>query len=44
MMGSMTVMINGKPAARNGDQAQSCGEPPNMAAKVVAVGMVMIGG
>ena len=45
MKGSSTVMINGKPAARNGDQAQTCADPaPNMAAKVVAAGTVMIGG
>ncbi len=43
--GSTTVMINGKPAARNGDQAQTCADPaPNMNAKVVAVGTVQIGG
>ncbi len=45
MLGSTTVMINGKPAARNGDQAQTCADPvPNMAAQVIAVGTVMIGG
>jgi uncharacterized Zn-binding protein involved in type VI secretion len=45
MMGSSTVMFNGKPAARNGDQAQTCADPvPNMNAKVVAVGTVLIGG
>lgn len=45
MGGSGTVMINGKPAARNMDQAQTCGDPaPNMAAQVIAVGTVMIGG
>lgn len=45
MGGSSTVMINGKPAARNMDQAQTCGDPvPNMAAQVIAVGTVMIGG
>lgn len=43
MKGSNTVMINGKPAARAGDQAQTCGEPPNMFAKVIAAGTVMIG-
>jgi uncharacterized Zn-binding protein involved in type VI secretion len=43
--GSATVMINGRPAARAGDQAQTCAEPaPNMAAQVVATGTVMIGG
>ncbi len=45
LMGSTTVMINKKPAARTGDQAQTCGEPPNMSATVVvAVSTVMIGG
>ncbi len=45
MMGSGTVMINGKPAARNGDTGQTCAEPvPNMAAQIIAVGTVMIGG
>ena len=43
--GSGTVMINGKPAVRSGDTAQTCAEPaPNMAAQVVAAGTVMIGG
>ena len=45
MLGSQTVMINGKPAARNNDTAQTCADPaPNMAAKVIAVGTVLIGG
>jgi uncharacterized Zn-binding protein involved in type VI secretion len=45
MMGSGTVMINGKPAARAGDQAQTCADPvPNMSATVVATSTVMIGG
>jgi uncharacterized Zn-binding protein involved in type VI secretion len=45
MRGSATVMINGKQAARSGDQAQTCADPaPNMAAQVVAMGTVMIGG
>ena len=45
MIGSGTVMVNGKPAARMGDQAQTCAEPvPNMSATVVAAGTVMIGG
>ena len=44
MMGSTTVFINNKPAARNGDSAQTCADPvPNTAAKVVAVGTVLIG-
>jgi uncharacterized Zn-binding protein involved in type VI secretion len=45
MMGSATVKINGKMAARSGDQARTCGTPPNLAAQVVAApGTVMIGG
>lgn len=45
MMGSGTVMINNRPAARAGDQAQTCADPvPNMSATVVATGTVMIGG
>ncbi len=43
--GSSSVLINGKPAARTGDPAQTCGDPtPNMAGQVVAVGTVLIGG
>jgi uncharacterized Zn-binding protein involved in type VI secretion len=45
LMGSATVMINGKPAARAGDQTQTCADPvPNMAANLIAVGTVLIGG
>ncbi len=44
IMGSNTVLINKKPAARNGDTAQTCADPvPNMNATVIAVGTVMIG-
>jgi uncharacterized Zn-binding protein involved in type VI secretion len=44
MMGSATVMINGKPAARNGDTAQTCNDPVDMpVGTVIAVGTVMIG-
>ncbi len=43
-MGSTTVMINGKPAARNGDTAMTCNDPADLpAGKVIAVGTVMIG-
>jgi uncharacterized Zn-binding protein involved in type VI secretion len=43
-MGSATVRINGKPAARNGDTALTCGDPVDMPAGIViAVGTVMIG-
>ncbi|WP_200845057.1 PAAR domain-containing protein [Roseomonas sp. 18066] len=45
MLGSMTVRINGKPAARNGDMAITCNDPADLpAGQVVAVGTVMIGG
>ncbi len=44
LQGSATVLINGKPAARAGDPAQTCADPvPNMSATVVASGTVMIG-
>lgn len=43
-MGSPTVKINGKMAARNGDMAMTCNDPADIpAGKVVAVGTVMIG-
>jgi uncharacterized Zn-binding protein involved in type VI secretion len=42
--GSTTVLINGKPAARMGDPAQTCADPvPNMSGSVVASGTVFIG-
>ena len=45
MMGSATVKINGKPAARNGDPAMTCNDPSDLpAGQVIAVGTVMIGG
>ncbi|GAC1635534.1 MAG: PAAR domain-containing protein [Ktedonobacteraceae bacterium] len=44
MMGSATVMINNKPAARNGDTALTCNDPADLpAGTVIAVGTVMIG-
>lgn len=44
IMGSPTVMINGKPAARNGDTALTCNDPaPLPIGKIIAVGTVMIG-
>ena len=44
MIGSVRVMINGKPAARNGDMAQTCNDPVDLpVGTVVAVGTVMIG-
>jgi len=43
--GSATVRINGKPAARNGDKANTCNDPtPMPVGTVVAVGTVNIGG
>ncbi len=45
LTGSATVMINGKPAARNGDTALTCNDPVDLpSGTVVAVGTVMIGG
>jgi uncharacterized Zn-binding protein involved in type VI secretion len=42
--GSPTVLINSKPAARNGDTAMTCNDPaPLPVGKVVAVGTVLIG-
>jgi uncharacterized Zn-binding protein involved in type VI secretion len=44
MLGSPTVLINGKPAARNGDMALTCNDPVDLpVGKVIAVGTVMIG-
>ena len=44
IMGSTTVMINGRPAARNGDTATTCNDPADQpVGKVVASGTVMIG-
>ncbi len=44
-MGSTTVKINGKMAARNGDMAMTCNDPSDLpVGKVVAVGTVTIGG
>jgi len=45
IMGSATVMINNKPAARNGDTALTCNDPVDLPiGKIIAVGTVMIGG
>lgn len=44
-LGSTTVLINGKPAARNGDLVLTCNDPlDEPVGKVVAVGTVLIGG
>ncbi len=45
IMGSATVMINGKPAARLGDTAMTCNDPVDLPiGTVVAEGTVLIGG
>jgi uncharacterized Zn-binding protein involved in type VI secretion len=44
IMGSPTVFINNKPAARNGDTALTCNDPVDLpVGTVVAVGTVFIG-
>ncbi len=44
-LGSGTVMINGKPAARNGDKALTCNDPADLpAGTILAVSTVSIGG
>jgi uncharacterized Zn-binding protein involved in type VI secretion len=43
-IGSPTVKINGKMAARNGDKAMTCNDPADLpAGTVIAVGTVLIG-
>ena len=43
-LGSSTVTINGKPAARNGDTALTCNDPADLpVGTVLAVGTVLIG-
>ncbi len=43
-MGSATVKINGKMAARNTDMAETCNDPADMpVGQVIAVGTVFIG-
>ncbi|MGG6313693.1 PAAR domain-containing protein [Paenibacillus macerans] len=45
IMGSATVKINGKMAARSGDAAMTCNDPADLpVGKVVAAGTVFIGG
>jgi uncharacterized Zn-binding protein involved in type VI secretion len=45
IMGSATVLINGKGAARSGDTANTCNDPADMpVGTVVAAGTVLIGG
>jgi uncharacterized Zn-binding protein involved in type VI secretion len=44
IMGSPTVLVNGKPIARNGDTAVTCNDPaPAPVGSVVAVGTVLAG-
>lgn len=44
-LGSLTVKINGKSAARAGDPALTCNDPSDVpVGKVIAQGSVMIGG
>jgi uncharacterized Zn-binding protein involved in type VI secretion len=44
-LGSQTVLINGKGAARTGDIAETCNDPADMpVGTVVAAGTVLIGG
>jgi uncharacterized Zn-binding protein involved in type VI secretion len=43
-LGSTTVMINGKAAARNGDVAMTCNDPADLpVGTVIATGTVLIG-
>jgi len=43
-LGSPTVKINGKMAARNGDTAETCNDPTNLpVGTIIAVGTVLIG-
>jgi uncharacterized Zn-binding protein involved in type VI secretion len=45
MLGSMTVFINKKQAARNGDMVMTCNDPADLpVGKVIALGKVFIGG
>ena len=45
LLGSTTVNINGKPAARMGDTALTCNDPTDLpVGQVVAVSTVLIGG
>lgn len=44
-MGSSTVMINGKAAARNGDTCMTCNDPADLpAGSIIAASTVMVGG
>ncbi len=44
-LGSQTVKINGKAAARNGDMCDTCNDPSDLpVGQIIASGTVMIGG
>lgn len=44
-LGSQTVKINGKAAARNGDTCDTCNDPSDLpVGQLIATGTVMIGG
>jgi uncharacterized Zn-binding protein involved in type VI secretion len=44
MLGSVSVLINGKMAARNGDKATTCNDPADLpSGTIIATGTVMIG-
>jgi uncharacterized Zn-binding protein involved in type VI secretion len=44
-LGSTNVLINGKPAARNGDKVMTCNDPADLpVGTIVAAGTVLIGG
>lgn len=45
LMGSTSVLVNGKPAARTGDTALTCNDPADLpGGQIIAVSTVMIGG
>lgn len=46
VLGSATVLINNKPAARMGDSVSTCDDilPINMNSKIIAAGTVLVGG
>ncbi|WP_436500698.1 PAAR domain-containing protein [Actinokineospora sp. HUAS TT18] len=45
LKGSSTVLINNKPAARNGDKVNTCNDPaPLPQGTIIAAGTVIIGG
>lgn len=44
LLGSPTVLINGKPAARHGDTVVTCNDPVDLpVGKIIATGTVLIG-